>query len=186
MLKTLLFLSYDWDDESKEDDSWMFLPALKKVKRIASSDKSGSFMGSDFTYNDVEGVNTKDYLYKFIKKSEMVDGHDTWLIESTPKPEIKKQVIKQTGYLKSHVWIRKDIFMLVRGKFWVKKGKKIKFMNISDLEEIDGIWTAKKIQMVTTKNGKKQHATVMKINNLIYNKGVEDEIFTTQRITRGL
>ena len=185
-VKNTAFLSYDWDDESKEDDSWLYLPALRKVKRIASSNKSGSFMGSDFSYADIEGVNIEDYVYKFVKKSEMVDGQDTWVIESKPKNDRKKAIIKKTGYLKAQLWIRKDIFMMIKGKFWVKKGKKIKFLTASDIEKIDGIWTAKKLQMVTTKKGRKLHATVLQQKSVSYNQDVKDDMFTTQRIQRGL
>ncbi|MBF0287374.1 MAG: outer membrane lipoprotein-sorting protein [SAR324 cluster bacterium] len=185
-VKNTAFLSYEWDDADKEDDSWLYLPALRKVKRIASSDKSGSFMGTDFTYSDIEGVDIDDYDYKFIKESEMVDGHDTWVIESRPKKKIKKDVIKETGYLKSQLWIRKDIFMLVNGKFWVKKGKKIKYLTIPEIEKIDNIWTAKKMQMITTKKGKKEHSTVLQVNSIQYNKPLDDDMFTTQRMERGL
>ncbi len=116
----------------------------------------------------------------------MVDGHDTWVIESKAKPEFKKIEIAETGYLKRHLWIRKNIFMMVKGKFWVKKGKKIKYFTLSDIEKIDDVWTAKKLQMITTKKGRKQHATVLLQNNIVYNKGVGDNMFTTQRMERGL
>ncbi len=185
-VKNTAFLSHEWDDSSKEDDSWLYLPALRKVKRIASSDKSGSFMGTDFTYADVEGVDVEDYDYKFIKESEMVDGHDTWVIEAKPKKAIKKKVIKETGNLKSQLWVRKDIFMVVKGKFWVKKGKKIKYLTISEIEQIDGVWTGKKMQMVTTKKGKREHSTVLQTRSIQYNQPLDDDMFTTQRMERGL
>ena len=185
-VKDTSFLSFNWEDENREDDSWLYLPALRKVKRIASSDKSGSFMGSDFTYSDIEGVDIKDYDYEFIKESEQVDGQEVWVIGSKPKEDRKKNVIKKTGYTKSELWIRKDIFMLHKGKFWVDKGKKIKFLTLSEVEKIDGIWTAKKLQMVTTKKGQQEHATVLQSKSTVYNQPLEDEMFTTQRIQRGL
>ena len=61
------FLTYDYDDESKDDDQWMYLPALRKTKRIAASDKSVSFMGSDFNYSDLTSYNLSDYNYKLLK-----------------------------------------------------------------------------------------------------------------------
>lgn len=186
-VKNTSFLSYIWDDESKEDDSWLYLPALRKVKRIASSDKSGSFMGSDFTYYDIEQDTELDkYNYKFVKESEDVDGHDVWVIESKPKKKFKKEQEKETGYIKSQVWVRKDNFMVVKGKFWVKKGKKIKYMTLSEIEKIQDVWTAKKLQMVTTKKGKVEHSTVLQLNTIEYNKPLEDDMFNTQRMERGL
>ncbi len=76
--------------------------------------------------------------------------------------------------------------MTVKAKIWVKKSKRIKYLKVSDIEQIDGIWTAGKVQMITTKNKKKLHASVMKINSTQYNTDVSDEMFTTQRMERGL
>ncbi|MGK5095023.1 outer membrane lipoprotein-sorting protein [Deltaproteobacteria bacterium TL4] len=185
-VKNTAFLSYNWDDETKEDDSWLYLPALRKVKRIASSDKSGSFMGSDFTYADIEGVNLEDYDYKFVDPSGKEEGHDVWIIESSPKPELLKEVVKETGNVKAQLWIRKDNLMLIKGQFWVQKGKTIKYLTLSDIEKIEGIWTAKKVQMITTKNGQQLHATVMVIQSIQYNAVIDDNMFTTQRIQQGL
>ena len=71
------FLTYDYEDSNKDDDQWLYLPELKKVKRIASSDKSSSFMGSDFTYSDMTSRNVDDYTYK-IMKEPVVNTHKTW------------------------------------------------------------------------------------------------------------
>ncbi len=187
-VRNTAFLSHDWDDERKEDDSWLYLPALRKVKRIASADKSGAFMGSDFTYSDIEGVELGNYDFTFVKgkENETVDAHPVWVIESLPKPSIAKQVIKETGYMKSQVWISKDNFMLVRGKFWVKKGKKIKYLTVFEIEKIQDIWTAKRLQMVTTKRGKIEHSTVLQTNSIQFNAPLDDDMFTTQRMERGL
>jgi hypothetical protein len=186
-VKNTAFLTYDWDDEEKDDDTWLYLPALRKVKRISSSNKSGSFMGSDFTYSDMNGVQIEDWDYKFAKKdTEKVDGFDCWVIEGKPKLSKKDDVIKRTGYLKSKLWIRKDIYISVRGKFWVKKGKKIKYLTVSGINKIDNIWTAKSIKMVTTKQGKVEHSSLFITKEIQYNQTVSDTSFTTQRMERGL
>ncbi len=143
-------------------------------------------MGSDFTYSDIEGVDVNDYDYQFIKQSEVVNGYDTWVIERTPKTKLKKQVIQETGYLKSQIWIRKDIFMVVKAKHWVKKGKKLKFFNASEIENIDGIWTAKQMQMATTKKGRKEHATVLQFQTIEYNHALQDDLFSVQNMERGI
>lgn len=185
-VKNTAFLSYDWDNADKEDDNWLYLPALRKVKRISAGDKSDSFMGSDFTYADMNGLEITEWTYKFLKKSEMVNGHDCWVIEARPKKSIKRKVVKESGYLKRISWVRKDIFMAIKAKMWVKKGKKIKYFSIPEVEKVQGIWTAKKLEMVTTKRKRKEHATVLLIKNPVYNKGVDDNMFTTQRMERGL
>lgn len=180
------FLSFDWDDENKEDDSWLYLPALRKVKRISAGNKKDSFMGSDFSYADINGLNIVDWDFKFQQQNEKVDGYDCWVIEGLPKKEKRKKIVKETGYLKTISWVRKDIFLTVKAKMYVKKGKKIKYFSAADIEKIQGIWTVRKLSMVTTKGKRKEHATVLMFDNIQYNKGVKDEMFTTQRMERGL
>ncbi len=179
-------MAFDWDDPDKEDDNWLYLPALRKVKRIGAGNKKDSFMGSDFTYADMNRREISEYDYKILKKSVIVAGHDCWVIGSTAKKEFKSKTIKETGYLKSIGWIRKDNFMAVKTKIWVKKGKKIKYFKASDIVKVQGIWTAKKIEMKTTKRKRLEHATVLLFDNIVYNKGVDDKMFTTQRMERGL
>jgi ribosomal protein S8 len=185
-VRNTTYMSFDWDNEEKEDDSWLYLPALKKIKRIASSDKSGSFMGSDFTYSDINGMEIEDWNYKFKKQSVSVDGVETWVIEGRPKKDKRKKVIDETGYIKNNLWIRKDNFMLIKGKYWVKKGKKIKYFKATGIKKIDNIWSSTKLSMITTKKGVVTHSSFLKISNLIYNSKISDSIFTTGKMERGL
>jgi hypothetical protein len=186
-VRNTAFLTYDWDDESRDDDSWLYLPALRKPKRIASNDKSGSFMGSDFTYSDVNGVQIEDWDYKFAKKKEeKVDGFDTWVIEGRPKKSKKDDVIKRTGYLKTKTWIRKDIFMTVKAQLWVKQGKKIKYLKVKDISKVNGIWTAHEVQMTTTKRRRIEHSSILRTTKITYNVDLQDDVFTIARMERGL
>ena len=75
-VKNTSYLSYNWDDPSKDNDSWLYLPSLQKTNRISGGDRSNSFMGSDFTYADLDGVEIEDYTYKIVKDSDVVDGAD--------------------------------------------------------------------------------------------------------------
>ena len=183
-VKNTGYLQFKWNDTNKENDSWLYNPALGKVKRIASSDKSSSFMRSDFSYADLDGIDIENYDFKFMKKSEKIDGHDTWVIEALPKKSIKNMVIKKTGYLKILIYIRKDIFQIVKAKYYVKKGKKIKYLKLSDLKIVNGIWTAHKIEMITTKRRRQEHTTVILIDNIKYNIEISDDFFTTRKLKR--
>ena len=182
-VKGTSYMSYNWASTSKEDDSWLYLPALQKVNRIASADRSGSFMGSDFTYSDIDGFELEDFNYKLVKDSDVVDGKDCWVIESTPK---NKKVISKTGYLKSIQWVRKDIYFVVKNRILVKKGKKVKLFAAKDIQKIDGVWTAKILQMITTKNKKLVHKSIFQLKSVKYNSNVEDSIFETEVMQRGL
>jgi len=180
------YLNFDWDEENKDDDSWLFLPALKKVKRLASADKSDAFLGSDFTYTDIGSSKRHFWNYTVINESDMVDGHDCWVVEGLPREEIKGKVIRETGYQKVNIWVRKDIFMKVKGKFWIKKGKRIKYFKVSEAAKIGDVWVAVTQQMVTTKAKRVEHQTVMKMSNIKYNVPLDDSFFTTQQMKRGL
>jgi hypothetical protein len=180
------YLNVDWNDASQDDDSWLYLPALQRVKRIASSDTSDSFMGSDFTFADINGYEIDWFDYTFVNESETIDGHEVWVIEATPKPAFKERAEEATGYSRMQAWIRKDIFLQVRGQVWELKGNRIKYFNSSDIELIDDIWTTKRLQAISTRNGRQEHASVLQINSIRYNVDVDDSAFSTEAMQRGL
>jgi hypothetical protein len=182
-VKDTSYLSFDWDDPTKEDDSWLYLPALQKANRVAGGDKSNSFMGSDFTFSDLSGPEIDDFSYKILRQSDLVDGKDCWVIESIP---INKKVIKETGYLKTISWIRKDIFLNVKGIISVQKGKKVKLFSAKNIVKINGVWVAKKVTMVTTKKKKVEHSSVYSLNSIEFDVSLDDEIFNVEAMQRGL
>ncbi len=175
------FLTYDYEDSSKDDDQWLYLPELKKVKRIASSDKSSSFMGSDFTYSDMTSRNVEDYTYK-IMKEPVIRGHKTWQMLVTPKTQ---KTIDETGYTKSIVFVRQDNFVIIQALNYIKIGKKLKYMMVTGLEKIDGIWTVTKIQMVTKKGKKTLHKTVFEFSDIKYNQDLDESYFSTRTLEVG-
>jgi outer membrane lipoprotein-sorting protein len=175
------FLSYDYDDPDKDDDQWLYLPALKKTKRIASGDKSGSFMGSDFTYSDMSSRVLERYEYTLMKETE-VNGVPVWQVEAIPNE--KEQ--KETGYTKSIVFVRKDNHVVVRSLMWVKKGKRNKYMEVKELEQIDGIWVPTHLTMTTKKGKATLHRTVIKVSNVQFNQGLEESKFSVRQLEKGL
>ena len=138
-------------------------------------------MGSDFTFSDLDGVEIEDYNFKIVKESDIVDGTDCWIIEATPK---SNDVIKETGYLKTLTWIRKDIFFGVKGRILVKKGKKVKLWSAKDIKKIDGVWVAKTQQMTTTKKKKREHSSIFIIDSIAFNKEVDKSLFEAEAMQR--
>ena len=181
-VKNTAFLTYDYEDSNKDDDQWLYLPELQKVKRIASSDKSASFMGSDFTYSDMTSKNVEDYNYKIMKES-VVKGHKTWQMLVTPKSE---KTVEETGYTKSIVFVRQDNFVIVQALNYIKAGNKLKYMMVKDLEKIDGIWSVKEMQMVTKKGKKTLHKTIFKFSDIKYNQKLDESLFTTRTLEKGI
>lgn len=176
------FLTYDYYEGGRDDDQWLYLPDLRKTKRIASSDKSSAFMGSDFSYADMTSRVLDEWTYKLLKESE-VSGHKVWLIEALPAD---KTVENRYGYTKSVVFIRQDIFLGVRAVHWLKEGKKIKYQEMLGIKQIDGIWVSTEFRMKTTKNKVTLHKTVMEWSDIQFNQALDDDLFTVRRLEKGM
>ena len=115
-----------------------------------------------------------------------MEGEDCWVIEAIPKPQFKDRAEEATGYSRMQSWIRKDNFLLARGQVWELRGNRIKYFTASEIEQVDGIWTTKRLQAVTTRNGKQEHASVLQVNSIDYNVDIADDFFTTEYMQRGL
>ena len=176
------FLTYDYDDAEKDDDQWLYLPALRKNKRIASSDKTNSFMGTDFSYADMTKREVDNYNYTLLKEAK-VGGVDTWLIQSIPRT---KRIIDQYGYTKSVSFVRKDNFVMIRAVNWVKGGNRLKYMDVRKLELIDGIWVATEIHMTTKKSKRTLHKTILTFDNVKFNQDFKEGIFSVRQLEKGL
>lgn len=186
-IRNTSYLSYDWNNDKQDDDIWLYLPALKKVKRIASNDKSKSFMGTEFSYYDINGIAVDNWDFKYSEDREgKINNDEVWIVIGTPKKEDKEKEIKESGYLKIKAWIRKDNYIMIRAKYWKKKGNIIKYQQSKDIKKVDQIWTSHEITMVTTKNGMVKHSTVLKKNSVEYNKDINDQFFSTLQMERGL
>ena len=177
------FLTYDYDESGKDDDQWLYLPALRKTKRIAAGDKSGSFMGSDLNYSDMTSPDLDLYDYTLMKETK-VKGKKVWQIKAVPKT---KDEAGKSGYSKSVVFIRQDNYVMIRGVRWVHKKRRNKYLDVRKLEKIDGIWVSTEMH-VTTKSGKKTlHKTILKQKNIHFNQdGVNRDLFTIRRLEKGL
>ena len=176
------FLTYDYDDESKDDDQWLYLPALKKTKRIASGDKSGSFMGSDFSYADMTSRNLDYYDYSLMKETE-VNGVKVWQVEAIPNTEDE---IEETGYTKSVLFVRQDNYVVVRSVNWVKRGRKLKYFDVKKLEQIDGIWVATEMSMTTKKGKATLHKTIIIASNVKFGQEMDEGKFSVRQLEKGL
>ena len=181
-VKNTGFLTYDYNESGKDDDQWLYLPALRKSKRIAAGDKSGSFMGSDLNYSDMTTPDLDLYDYTLMKETE-VRGNKVWQIKAVPK---SKDEAKKSGYSKSVIFIRQDNYVMIRAVRWVYKKRRNKYLDVKKLEKIDGIWVSTEMH-VTTKTGKKTlHKTVLKQNNIRFNQDdVNADLFTVRRLEKG-
>ncbi|MCE9549574.1 MAG: outer membrane lipoprotein-sorting protein [Betaproteobacteria bacterium] len=160
----------------KDDDIWIYLPALKKVRRLVSNNKKDSFVGTDFSYADVIGYKVGEWNYKLLKE-ELVEGQPCYVIEAIPKSETVKT---NNGYSKRVGWLRKDNLMAVKMDFWDEAGQLLKTSTYTDIQLVDktrGKWQAMRLEATNVQTG---HRTVIKFDNFKANQQVKDEFFTTR------
>jgi outer membrane lipoprotein-sorting protein len=178
-IRDTALLTYDYDGVAKDDDQWLYLPALKKVRRISSSDRGDYFMGTDFTFEDIKQTpELEDYNWT-LTGSESIDGHDCWVVQGVPKTDDLK---KNLGYSKTVNYIRKDINLAIRIDYWDRKGQALKQFRATQVQQIQGIWTATKMVMENSQTG---HKTEMVFSEQQYNTGLSDRKFSERMLKRG-
>ncbi len=174
-VKNTSFMNWTYDDDSKSDDQWIYLPALKKIKRISSDSKSDYFMGSDFTYDDLGDRKLDDDTHKLLRE-ESVNGKPCYVVESVSKDE-------DYMYSKTITWVRKDNFVSVKKEFYDEDGELLKILTIKKIEKISGFWIVTHSEM---KNVQKNHQTTMMLSDVKVNSGVPASKFTERMMMRGL
>ncbi len=170
------FLTWNYDEIGKDDDKWLYMPALKKTRRISgSSSKTDYFMGTDFTYDDMGDRNIDEDEHKLLRE-EKCNGFDCYVVESVPKD-------KREIYSKRISWIRKDCFMGVKVEYYDKLGALHRVLNISDIKQVQGFWTRGKMVM---ENVQTKHKTVITFSDMKYDLKIDSEMFNVAKLEKGL
>lgn len=166
------FLSYTHATEP--DDQWLYLPALKRVKRIASANKSGPFMGSEFAYEDISSQEVEKYAYKYIRDEKLSDK-DTFVIERYPQ-------YKHSGYTKQVVWIDKEHYRVQQVVYYDRKGAKLKTLTFKGYQQyLDQYWRADQMDMVNHLNGK---STTLTWSDYKFRNGYSERDFDRNTLKR--
>lgn len=170
-------------EQTTEDDQWLYMPATKKMQRIASGSKKNYFMGTDFTYEDMESEDIDNFNYTVLRTESLnVDGKDCpcWVIESVPANDEKK---KESGYSKRLMWIDQDRFVTLKVEFFDQREAHIKTQTVFEIENVTGtVWRAKKTMM---DNPSKSSRTLTMVTTRKVNDPMDDEIFTERFIQNG-
>lgn len=173
------FLAIEHDE--REDDQWLYLPALRKTRRISSSDQTDNFVGSDFTYEDLGTEDLQDFKYNLIKEV-VIDGDQCYLIEAIPSTASKKE---ETGYSKREIYIRKSDYIAKKIIFFNKKGIHTKTLTAKNIQAIAGTQKSRAYQLIMH-NLRTNHTTTLKFDNFQINKGVEEALFSKRALARDL
>jgi outer membrane lipoprotein-sorting protein len=173
-VKNTSFMNWSYDSD-KSDDQWIYLPALKRVKRISSDSKSDYFMGSDFTYDDLGDRKLNADTHKFLKE-ETVSDKVCYVIESISKSE-------DYIYSKTITWIDKSNFVGVKKEFYDEDEDLLKILTITKVEKISGFYVITNSKM---KNVQKNHSTTMTLSNVKINTGIAVSMFSERMMMRGM
>ncbi|RJQ20550.1 MAG: outer membrane lipoprotein-sorting protein [Nitrospiraceae bacterium] len=152
---------------AKDDDRWLFVPAINMVRRIAAQDKSSSFVGSDFTYEDVSGRDIEDDTHEIVKEEKLA-GKDCYVIKSSPKAGDVDYSYKQS-------WIDKADFLPVKEEYYDRRGELYRVFTAEEIKEMKGFPTVTKRTMKNLQSGHRTEVTYLKAD---YNIGIEDSLFS--------
>ena len=154
------------------DDQWLYLPALKRVKRISSRNKSGPFMGSEFAYEDLASQEVEKYQHTFLAEEE-IDGVQAYKNERIPQ-------YKYTGYTKQLVWIDAQRYIPLKIEYYDRKKSLLKTLTFKDYQQyLDQYWRAGQMHMLNHQNGKQ---TQLIWDNYRFQTGLKDSDFKSSKL----
>jgi outer membrane lipoprotein-sorting protein len=158
-----------------DDDQWLYMPALTRVKRISSRSKSGSFMGSEFAYEDISSQEVEKYTYKWIR-DEIYEGQDCFVTESYPVDK------KNSGYTRQANWIDKKEYRALKIEYYDRKNSHLKTLTFKGYRQyLDKFWRADEMQMINHQNGK---STRLVWSDYKFNTGLKDRDFNKNSLKR--
>jgi hypothetical protein len=157
----------------RASDQWMWTPAIERDRRIALQDRSTRFFGTDFSFEDLEERDVNQYDYSLLGE-EAVDGVPCWRSQSSPMER------KSSQYTRSTVWVRKDNYAFARIENFIKD-QAVRRLNYGDIQNVQGIWTARQLDMSDLRRGSRTRLT---LDRLQYNVPMKEEDFTLQAIRR--
>ncbi len=171
-VKGTAFLSFAHIQEP--DDQWLYLPALKRVKRISSKNKSGPFVGSEFAYEDLSAQELKKYTYKWLQDEACGDAQ-CYVVEQTP-------TYKNSGYTRMVVWYDKAEYRQQKIEYYDRKKSLLKTLTYGDYRKyLDKYWRPHDMYMVNHQTGKK---TRLKFEKIDFRVGLTDKDFSKNSLKR--
>ena len=169
----LLMYSYA-EVDNKEDDQWLYLPARRKVKRIATNSKEGPFLGTDFSFADIERMRIADYVYTLKEEKENIS-----IIEAKTENGLENQ---RTGYSERIVHVDTDKNIIIKDEIF-RQGRLIKVFEVVQLEKVNGFWTVVEAKMDNLVEG---GSTRLIRKNTQYNQKLKDGLFNQRTLRKGL
>ncbi len=155
-----------WKDPAADDARWIYIPALDLVKPISANDKESSFVGSDFSYEDVSGRHWTNDTHTLLREEER-DGYQTIVIESTPK--------EKDYFARKVTWIDEASMLILREEYYDDKDQLLKLFESLEIVDADGHPTAVQRRMSTPR---KENTTEITFDEISYDEGIEADVFS--------
>ena len=180
-IRDTAFLVWDYEEYGKDDDQWLYLPALRKVRRVSAGHRGDHFLGTDFTYEDMKldgKLESLDYEFTIVGE-ERIEGVVHHHLEALPK---SADIAKELGYSRNHIWVNTENWLVSKVVFWDTKGNLLKTLEVSDISLVDGIWTKHQMTMVNHQTEHRSHFTFSEVD---YTTPVGDDMFSKSALQRG-
>jgi hypothetical protein len=158
---------------SVTDRQYIYIPATQRVRSVVAQQRSARFIGTDFTFEDVEERVLDDFTYRLLGDSEVVDGHKTWKVQATPVDPTRSQ------YKFLYYWAAQDAPVILYAEMYDAQGQKVRVLHASQLKHVSGIWGARRTEMSSVQDGTR---TVLSIDEAKFNIGLDEKLFTPQAL----
>ena len=166
-----------WEHPGADDERFLYLPALGRVRRIAGQEKDESFVGSDLSYEDIGGREISDYTYAFTADDTSWTGpdgarHPAWLLESKAKNQ-------NAEFPRSVSFVLKEKFLITAADVFNRRNERVKHFEARKLERVEGIWTVLDLVMSNERDNTRTELTTTSIN---YNVGLKEDDFSRRQL----
>ena len=180
-VKGTALLTWDYLDPQRPDDQWLYLPALRKSRRVALSDRGRAFLGTDFSFEDMKRetqLNASDYTWRTVGE-EVVDGHRCWVVEARTADA---RIALELGHERVLLRIDAEIYFPRFAEYWAVGGAPQKTIRLSEIESVQGIWTAQRIE---ARDLATDHRTILRFRDIDYRTPIPEDQFSEAALRRG-
>jgi len=180
-LKGTALLTWDDPDPARDDAQWLYLPGLRKSRRVAMSERGRAFLGTDLSFEDMKNetrVSRADYRWRTVGE-ETVDGARCLVIEGVP---VDERTARELGYGRILLRVDAERWLPRLGEYWDPHGERLKTVRLGDVREVQGIWTAHRIEAENLRTG---HRTRLEFRDVDYQPALPDDLFTEPALARG-
>jgi hypothetical protein len=155
------------------DRQYMYIPATQRVRTVATQERSARFIGTDFTFEDIEERVLDDFSYRMLGEAETIEGHKTWKVEAIPTDSSRSQ------YKFIYYWVAQDVPVILHGEMYDAQGREVRVLHASQIKRVSGISGARRTEMTSVLTGTK---TVLVIDDVKFNTNLDEKLFTPEEL----